>query len=31
MLVYVFGTAGSPAEAYCQSHDNCEFVPVSGG
>ena len=26
--VYVFGAAGSPAEAYCQSHSNCAFVPV---
>ena len=25
-LVYVFGQAGSPAEAYCQSHGNCVFV-----
>ena len=24
--VYVYGTAGSPAEAYCQSHSNCVFV-----
>ncbi len=27
-LVYVYGTAGSSAEAYCQSHENCVFVPV---
>ena len=26
--VYVFGPAGSPAEAYCRSHGNCVFVPV---
>ena len=26
--VYVLGTAGSAAESYCQSHDNCVFVPV---
>jgi hypothetical protein len=25
--VYVYGAAGSPAEAYCQSHGNCVFVP----
>ncbi len=25
--VYVFGIAGSPAEAYCHSHSNCVFVP----
>ena len=24
--VYVFGTAGSPAEAWCAAHDNCMFV-----
>ncbi len=24
--VYVYGAAGSPAEAYCQSHGNCVFV-----
>ena len=24
--VYIFGVKGSSAEAYCQSHDNCEFV-----
>ena len=24
--VYIFGTAGSPAEAYCQEHANCVFV-----
>ena len=24
--VFVYGTAGSPAEAYCQSHSNCVFV-----
>ena len=24
--VYVFGTAGSPAEIYCLTHDNCVFV-----
>ena len=24
--VYVYGTAGSTAEAYCQSHSNCVFV-----
>lgn len=27
-LVYVFGAAGSSAEAYCQTHTNCVFVPV---
>ena len=26
--VYVYGAAGSPAEAYCQSHGNCVFVPA---
>ncbi len=26
--VYVFGTAGSSAEAYCLTHGNCVFVPV---
>ena len=26
--VYILGTAGSAAEAYCQSHGNCVFVPV---
>ena len=25
-LVYVFGTSGSPAETYCQEHENCVFV-----
>lgn len=25
-LVYIFGYAGSSAEAYCQNHDNCVFV-----
>lgn len=25
-MVVVFGTAGSAAEAYCSSHDNCVFV-----
>ena len=24
--VFVFGPAGSPAEAYCAEHDNCVFV-----
>lgn len=24
--VFIFGTAGSSAETYCQSHDNCVFV-----
>ncbi len=24
--VFVFGTAGSAAEAYCAAHDNCVFV-----
>ena len=24
--VYVYGTAGSPAESYCLSHGNCVFV-----
>ena len=24
--VYVYGMAGSPAEAYCLSHSNCVFV-----
>ena len=24
--VYVFGAAGSPAEAYCAAHENCVFV-----
>ncbi|MBR6953899.1 MAG: Cna B-type domain-containing protein [Clostridia bacterium] len=24
--VYVYGTAGSPAENYCAAHDNCVFV-----
>ncbi len=24
--IFVYGTAGSPAEAYCQSHSNCVFV-----
>ena len=24
--VYIYGTAGSPAHAYCQTHVNCEFV-----
>ena len=27
-MVYVFGTAGSPAETYCNAHDNCVFVPL---
>ncbi|MBR0462925.1 MAG: leucine-rich repeat protein [Clostridia bacterium] len=26
-LVYVYGTAGSDAEAYCSAHANCVFVP----
>ena len=26
--VYVFGAAESSAEAYCQTHDNCVFVPA---
>lgn len=25
-LVYIYGTAGSPAETYCSTHDNCVFV-----
>ena len=25
-LVYVYGAAGSPAETYCSTHDNCVFV-----
>ena len=25
-LVYIYGAAGSPAEAYCSAHDNCVFV-----
>ena len=24
--VFIFGTAGSPAEEYCNTHDNCTFV-----
>ena len=24
--VYIFGAAGSPAEAYCENHGNCVFV-----
>ena len=24
--VYVFGTSGSPAEAYCAKHDECTFI-----
>ena len=27
-MVYVYGTAGSSAEAYCSTHANCEFVPL---
>ena len=27
--VYVYGVTGSTAEAYCQSHENCLFVPVA--
>ena len=27
-MVYIFGSRDSDAEAYCQSHDNCMFVPV---
>ena len=25
-LVFVYGTAGSPAETYCLTHANCVFV-----
>ena len=25
-LVYIYSAAGSPAEAYCDAHDNCVFV-----
>ena len=25
-LVYVYGEADSPAEAYCNAHENCVFV-----
>ena len=25
-LVYIFGTAGSPAETYCDAYENCVFV-----
>jgi len=28
-MVYVFGAAGSSAEAYCSTHANCVFVAVS--
>jgi hypothetical protein len=24
--VFVYSTAGSPAETYCQGHENCVFV-----
>ena len=27
-MVYVYSTAGSSAEAYCQTHANCVFVPA---
>lgn len=27
-MVYVYGTAGSSAEAYYSTHANCEFVPL---
>ena len=26
--VYVFSAAGSSAQAYCQTHDNCVFVMI---
>ena len=26
--VYVFSAAGSPADIYCQTHNNCEFVAM---
>ena len=26
--VYLIGVPGSPAETYCQTYDNCVFVPV---
>ena len=29
--VFIFGTAGSPAEAFCQTHDNCVFMEESQG
>ena len=25
--VLVFGIPGSPAEVFCDTHDNCEFIP----
>ena len=25
--VRIFGTIGSPAEAFCKAHDNCSFIP----
>lgn len=25
-LIYIFGTAGSPAETFCSSHDKCVFM-----
>ncbi|MBR6029071.1 MAG: InlB B-repeat-containing protein [Clostridia bacterium] len=28
--VYIFSAAGSPAEAYCDSHSNCVFVEDAG-
>ena len=27
--VYIFGFSGSPAEAYCDTHENCIFVQLS--